>query len=116
VPSLLNLKEIKEAKGFIVETLHNFKDNVKSLASKISAKDVLPADKSLFDPTTLSASAVGHAIILSFGLPLIGVYLAKKKHDSPLARKIAKFLGADVDSINERLVFDKLKRGGIFLK
>jgi tetratricopeptide (TPR) repeat protein len=97
VASLLNLKEIKEAKEFIVNTLHDFKDDVKSVASNISAKDI-----------TALGTSPGPAVILSVGLPLIDIYLAKKKYDSPLIRKIARFLGADVNSINEQLVFDKL--------
>lgn len=82
---LLDLKETKEAKNFIVNTLHKFKAAVESAASKISAKDILPDDESLFDPKALGTS-LGPTFILSVGLPLIGVFLAKKKHDSPLAR------------------------------
>jgi hypothetical protein len=93
----LNLRETKEARKFMVDTLRNFKEEVKSIASNISAQDI----------TALSTSP-GPSVILSIGLPLIGVYLAKKKHDSALARKIARFLGADVNSVNEQFVFDKL--------
>jgi hypothetical protein len=108
MPSLLNLKETEEARNFVLDTLRNFKDDVISVASKISAQDLFPSNGALFDSASLSASA-GPAVILSVGLPLIGVYLAKKKHNSAFARKVAKFLGADVNSINEQLVFDKLK-------
>ena len=99
VSSLLNLREIRDARNFMVNALGNFKNDVKSVAANISAQDI-----------TALATSPGPATILSIGLPLIGVYLAKKKHNSTLARKIARFLGADVDSINEQFVFDKLKR------
>jgi tetratricopeptide (TPR) repeat protein len=100
VSALLNLMEIKDAKNSTIDTLRKHADEVRSIASSISAQDI---SKLVISP--------GPATILSIGLPLIGIYLAKKKHDSPLARKIARFLGADVSSINEQFVFEKLKSG-----
>src|SRR5688572_9419346 len=102
----INKKEFKE---YTLGVLRDFKDNVASAAQSVKAQDILPADSNLLSVDSLKATT-GPALIASFGLPLIGFYLARKKHESPLARNIAKFLGVDVNSINEENVFNKLSQ------
>lgn len=134
--SLAIINKLK-LKTFFVSNLTSFSEKMKSLSDASLATELTAAKISKDAGEALSTAAstsigmastsgsalsvptmaiAGPALLMSFGLPLLGVWLAKNKHDSPLARKFASFLGAPVNKINVEFVVDQIQNKEYYRK
>ncbi|MEM4252916.1 MAG: tetratricopeptide repeat protein, partial [Candidatus Nitrosotenuis sp.] len=86
-------------------TVNEFKGTFQSLLDHLKNGIATVADNTNLMNLGINA---GPQALFSFGLPVLGILLYKKKRDSPTARKIAAFLGIDVAKITEKEVFEKI--------
>lgn len=95
-----------------LEIISSFKAYFKTALGQSLTKDAIAqAANDMTILSKVSENAVSHASSfgIGIGLAFLGEYLADKKRDSPIARAIARLLGADVNAINRDSILAKLK-------